>query len=1150
MSKISKTLKKDLLTYLNFNLDMRNPAIKDYIKNKNGIEILQNQLMTIPEYKKRYANRINQQKFQTKKKQEIKKKQQEEKKKKEAIIKIQKLYKKKQEEKKRQQEEQEINKKIDNLIYKYRQFEYPKINNLIYPNTEYNFNINDFFNWIKNEDYNILYYISTNEQIMKIELRNKLFNKILDAVQEVINFSPFKNSNHTVIEINNVFYTLHNKTIDTIRENLKGRSQALMMSSDIIEHIYSLININASIKFKTFANTHKNNNVVGAFFPYYNRTKLNLERYQITNGENGDPETNINNDNCLIYALRLLKIEEEKIIIIKKYVCNGKIPMCKLKNICEDVGIRINLITEKNDKGENKNKKVLYGKEGRIYNICCVVEHYFIFDDETPYTKYYIDNYERLKDVKDGNYIYNNMNQKKKNRVINSFNLIMALLENKEQLLNKIDYANINLYDEPYKGYIIDEDESNFKDLYFDPKYNAKLYEEEEPKEPKAKTPIIIFDFETYTENNIHIPYLCCSIDENNNKRRFIGEDCGEQLLKSLKSDVILMAHNAKYDMRFIIKNLSKCNEINNGSSFITFSGYYKNFKITIKDSYKLIASKASEMPNMFLSSDECKKIKKEVMPYGVYNRQNLIKKYIELDECLKYLKTDEEKEEFITNCKNWQLLNNNMVDILEYSIIYCNMDCEILKKCYSVFREWCLNDFKLDIDEILTIPSLAERYFKNCGCFEGCYKLSGLPQLFISRSVVGGRTMMRNNEKSIIENMVLNDFDAVSLYPSAMARINGFLKGLPKVIKTSNLNYESIKNYDGYFIQIKIKKVGIKRSFSLMSYKTDKGIRDFNNDMIDKIMIVDKTTTEDLINFQNVEFEILRGYYFDEGFNNKIVETIKYLFSKRVELKKKTKEHPEGNKSEVIYKLIMNAGYGKLITKPHDTKIKFFDDEKTFNIYLSRNYNIVNNYIEYTKGKFRIEINEMKGNQYNYCHLGSEILSMSKRIMNEVICTAEDNNLNIYYQDTDSIHINDEDIKKLSEIYENKYNKVLIGKGMGQFHSDFKMEVKDKQIKNIVSTGLIMLGKKSYIDKLRGEDENGNFHYDYHIRLKGINEEAIKQKIKDNYNNNPYELYKDLYKGEKIIFDLTANGYKCCFEFNKSYGVSTKTSFSREVCF
>ena len=37
---------------------------------------------------------------------------------------------------------------------------------------------------------------------------------------------------------------------------------------------------------------------------------------------------------------------------------------------------------------------------------------------------------------------------------------------------------------------------------------------------------------------------------------------------------------------------------------------------------------------------------------------------------------------------------------------------------------------------------------------------------------------------------------------------------------------------------------------------------------------------------------------------------------------------------------------------------------------------------------------------------LGVQILSMSKRIMNEVICLAEDNHIKIFYQDTDSMHI------------------------------------------------------------------------------------------------------------------------------------------------
>lgn len=41
-------------------------------------------------------------------------------------------------------------------------------------------------------------------------------------------------------------------------------------------------------------------------------------------------------------------------------------------------------------------------------------------------------------------------------------------------------------------------------------------------------------------------------------------------------------------------------------------------------------------------------------------------------------------------------------------------------------------------------------------------------------------------------------------------------------------------------------------------------------------------------------------------------------------------------------------------------------------------------------------------------------VLSMSKRIMNEVMCTAEDIGCKIYYQDTDSMQMSKEDVEKL----------------------------------------------------------------------------------------------------------------------------------------
>ena len=43
----------------------------------------------------------------------------------------------------------------------------------------------------------------------------------------------------------------------------------------------------------------------------------------------------------------------------------------------------------------------------------------------------------------------------------------------------------------------------------------------------------------------------------------------------------------------------------------------------------------------------------------------------------------------------------------------------------------------------------------------------------------------------------------------------------------------------------------------------------------------------------------------------------------------------------------------------------------------------------------------------------------MSKRIINEVICTVEDLRIKIYYQDTDSIHIKRDRINELDNEYQ-----------------------------------------------------------------------------------------------------------------------------------
>ena len=131
---------------------------------------------------------------------------------------------------------------------------------------------------------------------------------------------------------------------------------------------------------------------------------------------------------------------------------------------------------------------------------------------------------------------------------------------------------------------------------------------------------------------------------------------------------------------------------------------------------------------------------------------------------------------------------------------------------------------------------------------------------------------MTSNNVKQFVEESI-QDFDAVSLYPSAMHLFDGFLRGMPKRITTTD--YNALKHKDGLFLKVRITQVGKVRPFPVLNYM-DKATKtkNWSNDLVDKICFLDKTGLEDAITFQGVEFDVIDGYYFDEGYNTKIKNT------------------------------------------------------------------------------------------------------------------------------------------------------------------------------------------------------------------------------------------------------------------------------------
>jgi len=67
---------------------------------------------------------------------------------------------------------------------------------------------------------------------------------------------------------------------------------------------------------------------------------------------------------------------------------------------------------------------------------------------------------------------------------------------------------------------------------------------------------------------------------------------------------------------------------------------------------------------------------------------------------------------------------------------------------------------------------------------------------------------------------------------------------------------------------------------------------------------------------------------------------------------------------------------------------------------------------------------------------------------------------------------------------------------------------------------------------------------------MKGIPSSVITYTSNKLGYNNPFDMYKDLYAGKAIEFDLTNDGSKCNFKMNKDYSVETLEMFRRVIKF
>jgi hypothetical protein len=905
------------------------------------------------------------------------------------------------------------------------------------------------------------------------------------------------------------------------------------------------------------------------FFRYITKAEYNLHEFQVYHDlfiEKGDeelsydpekdPDIDAHNYPCFLFALLKAGVDAKIVKQISQTMFSSGATVDFIKKTAKHFNLCISVKQYYlKPSGRPDSNITIYGdKNLNIIELGSVGEHLFAIK-RVEITKAALDNPKLVEKhnrtdfiVKRGKAYFNN----KEITFLTSYSVISYLFHRRDTLLDPITQRNMpyllnNKYQEIRSLNQEDFNDSNFKamgrgdgSVLKNGQIPFRSYDNINKKfVDQIKYNIVYFDFETLVKDDVHEPYCVsysiASIDTSNG---FVypsfsqvqciykdddGDDCAIKFLESLPKDSfnLLWAHNVGFDCRFLLKHMSfkskDTNMIDSGSSVKQARGFYKGREIVFKDTRSFIQGPLANLPSMFKDATSAISLEKECFPHNLINKSN----YRSLWP-IEYLNSYKDKDTLIANATKIGAIIDGKFDCKNYAIHYCNRDVDVLKSCFESFRNLVFHEFNLDVYHFLSISSLSLAYQHNEGCFDGCYEISSVLLGFMREATVGGRVMTRNNEKHHIEHK-LADFDAVSLYPSAMAELNGYVKGKPKLFKVSIPT-----DADYYIARVSFDSIDIKRHFPLLSFYQD-GSRNFTNDLDDRTMIIGKQALEDIQKFQGAKFTVLEGVYWNEGFNDQITKTIRKMFDARLRYK------AEKNPLQNVFKLMMNSSYGKLLMKPIVKKKVFVSGgSDKIDAYTRKNVHRMISRTPINTNLALFEEHKTLTEHFSPVHLGIQVLDSSKHIMNRVMCLAEDIDAKIWYQDTDSMMIDYDAVPRLDDAFKQKYGKDLIGKDMGQFHVDFELNGSEG---NIYAKESIFLGKKSYLGLLAcdGNDVEG-----FHIRMKGIPSKLLE--------DNVYDKYMTLYNGGSMSFDLSE---LCSIQIDsKSQKVMKRTNFTRNVSF
>jgi hypothetical protein len=934
------------------------------------------------------------------------------------------------------------------------------------------------------------------------------------------------------------------------------------------------------------------------FFKRINTSIIDLSKYQII--RKSDPIELID-EHCLIYAFRKLNIPEKYIMSVTSHFETGAyIAKASLHEIAKIIKRNIIVRQYARDTGNKsgisqKKQNFKVNEEYETIELCIYDDHYFVYE-KMDITEYAIKNYEKLKNIEN----FKNINKILIKNGKPYYTRTSTGMADNLFVIRQLDLQGYFKDDETLKKTAMATTTENKISLE-NIENEQKLYEYK-PKEDEEAT-IFFADTETDTSEE-HTPLMigCAKMrDENTlwSVRIFERSDSLHNMVcrfldyviqQSKTEKIYVYFHNLKYDLMVLLANIylmdSPCEK---DGQIYSVKVLYKKRIIEFRDTYKLIPCALSEFCETFKLPEDLKK--KEYIGYGYYRTSN--QPQDKEDKQTKHDKENVKIGEYIKHLKDKDIIpfmkliteddgllfgydhDKKTFKAWDYYKHYLRYDVFVLMEGMRVFKNSInqMTEGKMNLFNYLTISSLTYSFFSCKGSFDGMYSVTGQLRDFIGESVKGGRVCANTKyERKVIVGKT-SDYDSVSCYSSSIVRLCkewGFAKG-----KCKKLNSMSELKEDYYYIiKIRINKINKHQQMPFVSYKDTEGILQYTNDIPKCGYIettVDRYTLEDWVLFQGIEYEFITGIYWDQGYNQEMGKFTQNLFDDRLRYKSEKNDAMQG-----VIKLMLNSSFGRTMIKKTTIKKELIRDchdknNKKYGEIKENYYNRINKKFHVIKSIEKLNDNQSQlvmthyDDTYNLAFVGCAILSYSKRIMNEVFNVANDLKIPIYYTDTDSMHLPLEGIKPIENEFRNRYGKELNGKQLGQFHTDFKIEVDedDKVLKKqkeedierrfkgceIYAPRSLVLGKKTYIDELVRINKDGEKLTGLHYRMKGMTQEGIIHEADKNHGGDIFKLYEHL-ANHPTLMTLNPKG-KFMIEYkNKRAITRADGKFTRTVDF